>query len=87
MISANTVAGVSISGAANVLLGNTIGSPGGQGNGTGVIVDAAANTIGGTAVGAGNVIGGNTAADVSISAPGRWAMSCSETSSNPAASV
>jgi hypothetical protein len=75
VISGNTTAGLSISGAgasATWVAGNLIGTdPSGQsplGNGIGVLASGgAATTIGGTASGAGNVISGNTTAGIELS--------------------
>ena len=67
VITGNSSAGVSISGAANVLFGNTIGGTGGLANGVGVIATGSGNTIGGTATGSANLINLNTTAGVSIS--------------------
>jgi large repetitive protein len=73
-ISQNSTAGVEITGAgaaANVVLGDMIGTDGtGQlalGNGIGVLINGGAgNVIGGTTSGAGNVISGNVTAGIEL---------------------
>ncbi len=70
IIGFDSTAGVSISGAGNVVLGNFIGTnPGNDdlGNPIGVIITSGNNTIGGTTAGSSNTIDFNTAAGVSIS--------------------
>ncbi len=62
----NSLTAVSISGASNVLLGNTIGYEDAD-NGVGVVVTGVGNTIGGTSADDENFIDENSSAGVSIS--------------------
>ncbi len=71
VISGNSANGVSITGAANLMEGNFIGTDStgaaALSNGIdGIIIFSASNTIGGTAAGAGNVISGNIDSAVDI---------------------
>ncbi len=71
VIGFNTTAGVAITAANNLVIGNFIGADStgdNLGNATGVSVGASDNTIGGTSSGSANIIGFNTVSGVAVSA-------------------